>query len=59
MTISAHDGVTDITGAIIDPARLLDQIVGLGLTVYSLTPIETNPARAVPHTSKPRTGDQP
>jgi hypothetical protein len=54
--------VTDVTGAIIDPAhlrRLLDEIVGLGLTLYSLTLIETNPAHAGLHTSKRRTGDQP
>ena len=40
---SAHDGVTDITGQITDPAHLqalLDRIAGLGLTLHSLTPLE-------------------
>ena len=36
MTLSAHDGRTEIIGAIVDPSHLhglLDRITGLGLTV--------------------------
>ena len=43
MTISAHDGITEITGEIIDPSHLhglLDQITGLGLTLRSVTPLD-------------------
>lgn len=43
MAISAHDGITEMTGSIVDPAQmqgLLDRIVGLGLTLRSLTPVE-------------------
>ena len=42
MTISAHDGITEMTGSIIDPAHLqglLERIAGLGLTLHSVTPI--------------------
>ena len=44
MTISAHDGITEISGEIIDASHLqglLERIAGLGLTVHSLTPLET------------------
>jgi hypothetical protein len=44
MTISAHDGITEITGEIIDPSHLqglLERIAGLGLTLHSVTPLET------------------
>jgi hypothetical protein len=43
MTISAHDGITEVTGSIIDPAHLqglLERIAGLGLTLHSLTPVD-------------------
>jgi hypothetical protein len=43
MTITAHDGVTEITGEIIDPSHLqglIERVTSLGLTLYSLTPIE-------------------
>ena len=46
MTISAHDGITELTGPIIDPAQLqglLERIAGLGLSVYSLTPLDQAP----------------
>jgi hypothetical protein len=49
MTIFAHDGRTDITRPIIDPSHLhglLDRIAGLGLTVHSLTPLDSEDARA-------------
>ena len=49
MTLSAHDGRTEITGPIIDPSHLhglLDRIAGLGLTLHSLTPLDTEDAHA-------------
>jgi hypothetical protein len=49
MTICAHDGQTDITGPIIDQSHLhglLDRIGDLGLTLRSLTPLETENAEA-------------
>jgi hypothetical protein len=53
MTLSAHDGRTDITGPIIDPSHLhglLERIAGLGLTLHSLTPLDADgkPADAPP-----------
>jgi hypothetical protein len=47
MTLSAHDGETEIIGPIIDPSHLqglLERIAGLGLTLHSLTPLETENA---------------
>jgi hypothetical protein len=44
MTVCAYDGQTDITGAIIDQAHLhplIERIASLGLTLHSLTPLET------------------
>ena len=49
MTLLAHDGRTDIVGPIVDPAHLhglLERIAGLGLTVQSLNPLDTEDARA-------------
>jgi hypothetical protein len=46
MTISAHDGITELTGLIIDPAHLqglFERIAGLGLTLYSLNPLDPAP----------------
>ncbi len=43
MTISAHDGLTEITGSIIDQSHLqglLERIAGLGLTLHSVTPVD-------------------
>ena len=43
MTVRAHDGVTDITGQITDPAHLqglLERIAALGLTLHSLARFE-------------------
>ena len=43
MTIRAHDGITEMTWSIIDPAHLqalIERIAGLGLTLRSLTPVE-------------------
>ena len=47
MTLRAHDGETDITGPIIDQSHLhglIERIAGLGLTLHSLTPLETEDA---------------
>ncbi|MGB8875203.1 MAG: hypothetical protein WCD11_02745 [Solirubrobacteraceae bacterium] len=55
MTVRAHDGQTDITGPIIDQSQLhglLDRIAGLGLTLHSLTPLETQNAEADPRPDK-------
>jgi hypothetical protein len=44
MTLRAHDGETEITGPIIDQSALqglLERIAGLGLTLHSLTPLDT------------------
>ena len=54
MTVRAHDGETDITGPIIDQSHLhglLGRIASLGLTLHSLTPLETENAQtdAQPH----------
>jgi hypothetical protein len=62
MTICAHDGKTDITGPIVDPSHLhglLDRIAGLGLTVHSLAPLDSEdaPAEALPHTQPAGVGD--
>jgi hypothetical protein len=59
MTARAHDGVTDITGLIIDPAHLkglTERIASLGLTLHSLTPLETANTKA---NSQPHTYNQP
>jgi hypothetical protein len=44
MALAAHDGVTEITGPIIDASHLqgvLERIASLGLTLRSVNPIET------------------
>ena len=51
MTVRAHDGRTDITGPVIDQSHLqglIARIASLGLTLHSLTPIETKDAAAEP-----------
>ena len=55
MTLRAHDGETAITGPIIDHSHLqglIARIASLGLTLRSLTPLETENAQsnAQPHT---------
>ena len=48
MTIRAHDGETEITGPIIDASHLqglLERIAGLGLTLHSLNPLDTEDGR--------------
>ena len=62
MTISAHDGITEITGEIIDPAHLqglLERIAGLGLTVHSLTPLEKENGEAAAQTPEATKSDRP
>ena len=47
MAVFAHDGITEITGPIIDPSHLhglIERITGLGLTLRSLTPLGTEDA---------------
>jgi hypothetical protein len=46
MAISARDGITELTGSIIDPAHfhgLLERIAGLRLKGASLTPLDADP----------------
>jgi hypothetical protein len=57
MTVSADGGSTEIVGPIVDQSHLqglLERIAGLGLTLYSLTPLETENAEAQsrPHTQR-------
>ena len=63
MTVSAHDGITEITGEIIDSAHLqglFDRIAGLGLTLHSLTPLDTDSGEATAHSPQPPTkSDRP
>lgn len=43
MTVSAHDGMTEITGSITDQSHLhgvLERVAGLGLKLRSVTPLE-------------------
>ncbi len=53
MAISAHDGMTEMTGSIIDPSHLqglLERIASLGLTLHSVTPLDAeNSAAASNH----------
>ncbi len=63
MTLRAHDGETDITGPILDQAQLqglLERVASLGLTLRSLTPLETKnaPADPQPHTQLAGVADQ-
>ena len=47
MTLSARNGETEIIGPITDPSHLqglLERIAGLGLTLHSLNPLETENA---------------
>jgi hypothetical protein len=55
MTIRARDGETEITGPVIDQSHLqglIGRIASLGLTLHSITPLETENAEADarPHT---------
>ena len=56
MTISAHDGITEITGQILDQSHLqglLERIADLGLALRSLTPLDVANNDTAPDT--PRT----
>jgi hypothetical protein len=58
MTLRGHDGETAITGPIIDQSHLhglIGRIASLGLTLHSLTPLETENAHsdAQPHPQPP------
>ena len=49
MTSRAHDGETHVTGPISDQSHLhglMERLAGLGLTLHSLTPPETDNADA-------------
>ena len=49
MTISAHHGMTEITGSVIDqshPQGLIERIAGLGLKLHSITPLATENTEA-------------
>ena len=51
MTLRARDGETEITGPVVDPSALqglLARIAGLGLTLRSLTPLDTGTVGADP-----------
>lgn len=55
MTLHAHAGETELIGSIIDPSHLqglLGRIAGLGLSLHSLAPLDTEngEADAHPHT---------
>ena len=60
MAISTDEGMTAITGPIIDSSHLsgvLDQIARLGLTLYSVTPLGTeNGEAAAPNPQPKRSG---
>ena len=59
MTVSARNGTTEITGPIIDPSHLqglLGRIAGLGLTLHSVTPLETENAEPDAQTHPPSAG---
>jgi len=61
MTISAHDGLTDITGSIIDQSHLqglIARIAGLGLRLRSITPLDTENGTAVRNHQAPKS-EQP
>ena len=53
MTIFAHDGITEMTGAIIDQSHLqglLERIASLGLSLHSVTPLDADNGEAVADT---------
>ena len=57
MTISAHDGITEITGGVIDQSHLqglFERIAGLGLTLHSVTPLDAENGEAAAHTPNRR-----
>ena len=62
MTISARDGITEITGTITDPGHLqglLERIAGLGLTLHSVTPLDTANGEVAAYTPEATKSDRP
>jgi hypothetical protein len=64
MALRAYDGETDITGPISDQSHLqglIERIAGLGLTLHSVTPLETANAApdAQPHPTSRGTDHNP
>ena len=56
MTISAHDGITEISGWITDSSHLqglLERIAGLGLTLHSVMPLDTENGEAAADSLEP------
>ena len=62
MTLSAHDGLTEITGPVIDSAHLqglLERVASLGLTLRSVTPQDTEESDGTAHNADATTHDAP
>ena len=62
MTICAHDGITDITGQITDPAHLqglLERIANLGITLHSVTPLDPANGEAAAYTPEATKSERP
>ena len=62
MTLAAHEGATEITGPIIDPAHLqglLERIAGLGLTLRSLTPLDADTSQGADNSKPAEAGLNP
>ena len=62
MTVFAHDGITEITGRVIDQSHLqglLERIAGLGLTLHSVSPLEPDNAEAAAHGLEATKPDRP
>jgi hypothetical protein len=62
MTLSAHDGKSELTGPIVDSSHLhglLERIAGLGLTLHSVNPLDTENADVGGVRSEPNTATQP
>jgi hypothetical protein len=56
MAVSAHDGVTEITGSVIDQSQLqglIERIAGLGLRLCSVMRLDEANADAGVHQVKP------
>ena len=60
MTVCAHDGITEITGAVTDASHLhglLERIAGLGLTLTSLAALDVeDPGAGESHSAATRSG---
>jgi hypothetical protein len=52
MTVSAHNGMTEITGPVVDQSQLqglIGRIAALGLTLRSITSLDSEDAEAASH----------